>query len=112
MSIILIGFELANEETIFCLTCTLKHRSRSIPQKTHQSSEPIWHAFTQFVKETSECAKRPGAKGAKRPGTMGAWLWLGFATGCNTTRKTTCVAKAVTEKNSSHLTFRLSACHL
>jgi len=30
--------------------CTLKRRSRS---KTHQSCEPIWHAFTKFVKKTS-----------------------------------------------------------
>jgi len=22
-------------------------------QQTHQSGEPIWHAFTQFVKKTS-----------------------------------------------------------
>ena len=28
--------------------CTLKRRSRS--SSTHQSGEPIWHAFTQYVK--------------------------------------------------------------
>ena len=30
------------------------HRETSISkQQTHQSGEPIWHAFTQFVKKTS-----------------------------------------------------------
>ena len=30
------------------------HPEKSISkQQTHQSGEPIWHAFTQFVKKTS-----------------------------------------------------------